>query len=210
MQKTIRLLVIDDHDLLREGIKARLTGERDIEIVGEGKTGKDAVALCAQLEPDLVLMDVSMPVMNGLDAAREIKSRFEDIKVLFLSVYDDKEYVEAAMQLGAGFVLKDVAKPEMLKALRKAANGNQVMCAKVSEVIEKHEKDTAARLNRFGLSGREEQVLSQVARGLSNKQIAHALDISVRTVESHRSAIREKTGGGNAAALSKIASDLGL
>lgn len=206
----IRLLVVDDHDLLREGIKARLTGEDDIEIVGEGKNGKDAVALCAQLQPDLVLMDVSMPVMNGLDAAREIKARFDKIKVIFLSVYDDKEYVDAAMQLGAGFVLKDVAKEAMLRALRSAATGNQVMCAKASEVIEKHEKETAARVNRYGLSSREEQVLGKVAQGLSNKQIAYELDISVRTVESHRSAIREKTGGGNAAALSKIAAEMGL
>lgn len=205
--KRLRLVIVDDHDLLREGIRARLQDEDFVDIVGEGRNGLEAVDLCRNLKPDLILLDISMPEMNGLEAASRIKQILPETKILFLSIYDTEEYVQEALRIGVnGFVLKDVSKPEMINAIRSVAQGATYLGPRVSASL----AGRSASSDDFGLSAREKEVLSAISKGNSNRDIAKQLSISVRTVESHRLSIREKTGGGNAVALSKIAEKLGL
>lgn len=207
----IRLVIADDHDLLREGIRSRLADEEFVDIVGEGSNGRQALDLCRALEPDLVLLDISMPEMNGLEAAKEIKKILPDTKILFLSIYDNEEYVQEALRIGAnGFVLKDVSKAEMINAIRAVVQGATYLGPQAAASLAGRSSEKLVPANDFGLTDREKQVLAAVSKGMTNRQIAEQLHISVRTVESHRLSIREKTGGGNAVALSKIANRLGL
>jgi DNA-binding NarL/FixJ family response regulator len=202
----IKLVIVDDHDILREGIRARLQDHDKFEILAEGRNGAEAVDLYERHKPDVLLTDISMPVMNGLDAATQILSSHQNAKVIFLSVYDDPEYVTKAVSIGAkGFVLKDVSKPEMVNAICRVAHGGRYFGPGVTTKLPETEP-----VEDFGLTKRERDVLTRIAKGLTNKEIANELNLSVRTVESHRSSIRDKTGGGNAIALAKIASDLNL
>lgn len=207
----VRLLIVDDHDLVREGIRSRLADADFVDVVGESSNGAQAVELCEMLGPDLVLLDISMPEMNGLEAARRIKQSRPNTKILFLSIYDNEEYVQEALRVGAnGFVLKDVSKDEMINAIRSVAQGATYLGPQAAASLAGRNSNRLVPANDFGLTEREKQVLSAVSKGLTNRQIAEQLHISVRTVESHRLSIREKTGGGNAVALSKIANRLGL
>ena len=207
MPHNIRLLIADDHELVRDGIRARLESETGIEIVGEAENGHEAVQMAEQLKPDLVMLDINMPKMNGLDAVEEIRTRKLPCNILMLSLYDNAEYVRRAVALGTnGYLLKDVSQPEMTMAIRIASEGGFY----VSENLAANLKDEHQSPDPYNLTGREREVLAAIAAGKLNKQIAGELDISVRTVESHRSAIRQKTGGGNAAGLARIAVELGL
>jgi DNA-binding NarL/FixJ family response regulator len=210
----IRLIIADDHDLVREGIHSRLVNEANIDLVGEAKNGREAVELCGLYEPDLLLLDISMPELNGLEAAKIIRQDMPDIKILFLSVYDNEEYVQEALRIGAnGFVLKDASKAEMLNAIAMASEGATYLGPKLSKSLSQSMNGNAngrAGQSDYGLTNREKQVLSAISKGMPNKQIADSMKISVRTVESHRMSIREKTGGGNAVMLTKIATELGL
>lgn len=210
----IKLIIADDHDLVREGIHSRLVTEANIEIIGEAKNGREAIELCRLYEPDLLLLDISMPELNGLEAAKIIRQDMPNIKILFLSVYDNEEYVQEALRIGAnGFVLKDASKSEMLNAIKMAFEGATYLGPKLSKSIA---ASMGANIGErscttdYGLTNREKQVLSAISKGMPNKQIADDMNISVRTVESHRMSIREKTGGGNAVMLTKIATELGL
>lgn len=203
----VRLLIVDDHELVRDGIRARLEDESGIEIVGEASNGHEAVGLAEHLLPDLLMLDINMPEMNGLDAVEEIKARGIGCNILMLSLHDNSEYVRRAKALGTnGYLLKDVSQSEMSKAIRLAAKGGFYISDSLADSLgdlEEHEES-------YNLTDREREILIAIAKGKLNKQIAGELEISVRTVESHRSAIRQKTGGGNAASLTRIASDLGL
>jgi DNA-binding NarL/FixJ family response regulator len=202
----IKLVIVDDHDILREGIRARLQDHDKFEILAEGRNGLDAIDLYNRHQPDILLTDISMPEMNGLDAAVKILASAPNAKVIFLSVYDDPEYVKRAVKIGAkGFILKDVSKPEMVNAICRVAQGGRYFGPGVTSKI----PDTTP-IDDFGLTTRERDVLARIAKGSTNKEIATALNLSVRTIESHRSSIRDKTGGGNAIALAKIANDLNL
>lgn len=207
----IRMIIADDHDLVREGIHVRLSSEGNIDVIGEAKNGREAVDLCRQHKPDLILLDISMPEMNGLEAATIIRQEVPDTKILFLSVYDNDEYVQEALRIGAnGFVLKDVSKPEMLNAIRMAVSGATYIGPRLSKSLTNHVQASNTSVQDYGLTNREKQVLAAISEGLPNKDIADNMNISVRTVESHRMSIRVKTGGGNAVMLTKIASELGL
>ena len=200
----ISLAIVDDHEMLRDGLKARFSDKPDFTIVGEGETGEDAIALYDNLKPDVLLTDIAMPDMNGLDAAATILDHNPKARIVFLSVYDDPQYVAEAMRIGAkGFVLKDVDKHEMCQAIRRVAQGGTYFANKALKALE-------GRVTQIDLTNREREVLREIAKGHSNKEIAHRLELSVRTVESHRSSIREKSGGGNAAALAKLADEMGL
>lgn len=207
----IKMVIADDHDLVREGIHVRLASESYIDLVGEAKNGREAVDLCRAHKPDLVLLDVSMPELNGLEAASIIKEELPETKILFLSVYDNDEYVQEALRIGAnGFVLKDVSKPEMLNAIRLASSGATYIGPRLSKSLATSSPSRGHSAQDYGLTNREKQVLAAISRGMPNKEIAETMNISVRTVESHRMSIREKTGGGNAVMLTKIATELGL
>jgi DNA-binding NarL/FixJ family response regulator len=209
--KDIKLIIVDDHDLLREGICARLSDVPYIEIIAEGCNGLEAIELCTRMAPDVLLLDISMPEMNGLEAAQRIMSLGLKTRILFLSIFDDNEYIQEALRIGAsGFVLKDVSKPEMLNAIRSVAEGATYLGPKLAASLQNASAPQDGAPCAYGLTKREKQVLALIAEGHLNKEIAYRLDISIRTVESHRSAIRDKTGGGNAATLAGIARDLGL
>ncbi len=205
--RTVRLLIVDDHELVRDGIRARLESENELEIIGEAEDGRQAVSLVEQLQPDLVMLDINMPEMNGLDAVEEIRARELPCNILMLSLYDNTEYVRRAMALGTnGYLLKDVSQSEMAKAIKIAAGGGFY----ISESLALSLEDLGESNDPYHLTDREREILVAIANGKLNKQIAGELNISVRTVESHRSAIRQKTGGGNAAGLTRIAAKLGL
>ncbi|WP_209017412.1 response regulator [Roseibium aggregatum] len=208
--KPVRILLADDHELVRDGIRARLEKVPELKVVGEATNGREALALAMELHPDVLLMDVSMPVMNGLEAATQIRKSRPHVAVLILSVYDNPEYVRGVVQAGArGYILKDISASEMITAINSVASGGYYFSAAVGPTLVG--ANTSAPVeDPYGLTERERQVLAAIARGQPNKEVAKELGISVRTVESHRLNLREKVGTKNAAQLYKVAQDLGL
>lgn len=207
----IRILIADDHDLVREGLVARLNISDQMEVCGEADNGISALEKAQSLKPDIIFLDISMPGMTGLEVAEKILTVSPKNKIIFLSVYDNPEYIREALRIGAkGYLLKDVSREEMTLAVNAVYNGGTYLGSKVAKAFDTRNQDNDARGVDYKLSGREKEVLAEIAHGATNKEIAEKLKISVRTVESHRLAIREKTGGGNAAALFKIANELGL
>lgn len=212
----IRIVLADDHALVRDGIRARLDTFADIVIAGEATNGREAIDLVNSLQPDLVMLDISMPVLGGLQAATTIRAQQPDIGILVLSIYDNSEYVRGALQAGAnGYILKDVSATGMVDAIRSVANGGTYFSRKVTPDLFAEGQSSAntgaqTAAQTYGLTERESQILGDVARGLANKEIAQKYEISVRTVESHRKNLRDKVGGGNAADLAGIAIELGL
>lgn len=221
----ISIVIADDHEVVRDGIRARLQQVEDLKIIAEAKNGSDAVDQVSRHKPDVVMLDISMPVLNGLEAARKIREDGHQCKILMLSIYDATEYVQGAVKAGAnGYLLKDASAKEMVSAIRSVAAGGLYFSAKVAPSLMPQSSDLKidadpggfsalpepGKICAYGLSTRERQVLRAIAQGLANKEIALNLSISVRTVESHRLNIREKTGGGNTAQLTRIASELKL
>ena len=206
----IRVLLVDDHPLVLDGINACLSSEPDIEVVGQANNGLEALELAEALTPDVVLMDVSMPVMNGLEATKELKMRFPDFRVLILSMHENREYILQLIQSGAaGYVLKDVSSEELVKAISVVHQGGTYFSSRASETLvnqfESGRRHSAAEDSRPSLTKREETVLKLLAEGGSNKDIARGLDISVRTVETHRQNIKQKLNIQTAAGLAKYA-----
>ncbi|MEP1934043.1 MAG: response regulator transcription factor [Roseibium sp.] len=210
VSKPIRVLLADDHELVRDGIRARLQKVPELEVVGEANNGREALDLAIELQPDVLLMDVSMPVMNGLEAATQIRNKQPDTAVLILSIYDNPEYVRGVVQAGArGYILKDISATEMITAITSVASGGYYFSSAVGPTLV-GASTSAPVEDPYGLTDRERQVLAAIARGQPNKEVAKELGISVRTVESHRLNLREKVGNKNAAQLYKVAEDLGL
>jgi two-component system nitrate/nitrite response regulator NarL len=210
LSRPVRVLLADDHELVRDGIRARLRKVPELEVVGEATNGRDAVRLAAELQPDVLLMDVSMPVMNGLEAADRIRKTLPHVAVLILSIYDNPEYVRGVVQAGArGYILKDISAAEMITAITSVASGGYYFSSAVGPTLV-GAGTSAPVADPYGLTDRERQVLTAIARGQPNKEVAKELGISVRTVESHRLNLREKVGSKNAAQLYKVAQDLGL
>ncbi|MEM9331368.1 MAG: response regulator transcription factor [Pseudomonadota bacterium] len=211
MPEKIQILIADDHELVREGLKARLSISGTMEICGEASSGAEVVELDRQLNPDITFLDISMPGMTGLEAAEKILDQSPHRKIVFLSIYDNPEYVSEALRVGAkGYLLKDVSKEEMSTAVQAIHNGGTYLGSKIGQAFHKVTNSPREETCRYNLSDRERQVLIEIAKGSKNRTIAEKLNISVRTVESHRLTLREKTGGGNAAELFRIASELGL
>ncbi len=191
----IRVLIADDHAILREGLKALLSLADDIEVVGEAADGEQAVEQVRALRPDLVLMDVAMPGLGGLEATLAIRRDHPDVKILVLTQYEDAEYVRRFLQAGvSGYLLKKSAGADLAGSIRAAARGGLVLdpdVAKAAIAAPAPDRGTAAS-PYDSLTSREKQVLKLVAEGKSNKEVAAILGISVKTAMSHRENLMEK------------------
>ncbi|MCL4544538.1 MAG: response regulator transcription factor [Chloroflexi bacterium] len=200
MPQPVRLLVVDDHPLFRAGVRERLAGfASSIKVVGEAANGQEAVELAARLRPDLVLMDIAMPGMNGIEATRRIKQHQSDVAVLVLTVYDDDQYVFALLDAGAaGYLLKTVEAKELAVAILRVQEGEPVLSPAVArKVLDRFARRVPSderTITSRPLSEREEQVLQLTTTGASNKEIACQLGLSVRTVQAHMSHIFGKLG----------------
>jgi DNA-binding NarL/FixJ family response regulator len=193
----IRVLIADDHAILREGVRALLKLSTDIEVVGEAADGREAVEQCRRLNPDVVLMDVAMPGLGGLEATLAIRKENPRIKILVLTQYEDREYIRRFLKAGvAGYVLKKVAGSELSAAIRAAREGGLVLDPKVArEALAEAGPGSATGAGADpyeALTDREKQVLKLVAEGRSNKDVAQVLGISVKTAMSHRERVMEK------------------
>ncbi len=192
----IHVVIADDHAIVRDGIRALLAAAEDIEVVGEAADGAEAIEACRRLRPDLVVMDIAMPGLGGLEATLQIRKELPDVKVLVLTQYDDREYIRRFLKLGvAGYVLKKRAGAELVAAVRAAASGGLVLDPDVArEAMRERDGSAASRAADpyDSLTDREKQVLKLVAEGRSNKEVAELLDISVKTAMSHRERIMEK------------------
>ena len=203
MIKKIRVLLADDHMLVIDGLQARLELEENIDIIDTAANGLEALQKSYQSHPDLVLMDVSMPVLNGLEAVKRFKAELPDIKILMLSMHHDKEYILSLIQSGAnGYVLKDVSSEELVQAINTVYQGGTYFSSGASDILF---SATPNPKSHEELSKRELVVLKELANGLSNKEIAQALSISVRTVETHRQNIKNKLDIHTSAGLIKYA-----
>jgi DNA-binding NarL/FixJ family response regulator len=193
---TTRLMIVDDHEVVRMGLKAALDIEDDFTVVAEAANGQEAIDRARVQRPDIVLMDVRMDVMDGIEACREIRSEFPDTKVLMLTSYAEEETVVAALLAGAaGYVLKNVARSRLLEALRSVARGETLLDSKVTRsVLEKLTSGTGAKQSEDNLTEREREVLVLIADGATNKEIAQKLVVSENTARNHVSHILSKLG----------------
>ena len=189
--ESIRLVVADDHPVVRDGLRAMLETQPDIDVVGEATTGAEAVAIVRSLRPDLVLMDLQMPDLDGTTATRHIRAEYEDVQVLILTTYDTDADISRAVDAGAtGYLLKDARRDELFQAVRVAARGESVLSPGVASRVLGKMRAPAEQ----ALSSREIDVLESVARGLSNRAIARSLHISEVTVKTHLLHVFAKLG----------------
>ena len=195
--KKIRILLADDHQLMRSGLRLLIEQQSDLTVVGEAADGREAVALAKSLRPDVAVMDISMPNLNGIEAAHQITQTHGEIAVIVLSMHPDESYVLRSLKAGAkGYLLKDSAETDLIAAVRAVARGKSFFSPAVSKVLL---DDYIRKLKRSGaedaydlLTPREREVLQLVVEGKSNKEVANLLNLSVYTVETHRSNIMQK------------------
>jgi DNA-binding NarL/FixJ family response regulator len=208
----INILLADDHAIVRAGLKTLLEAQGDLRVVGETRDGLEAVSVAAQLKPDVVVMDISMPDMNGIEAARRICAARGETRVVMLSMHGDAEHVYRAIEAGAtGYLLKESAGTELVAAVRAVHAGRRYLTEKVNElVIAGYLGERRAVSPVDGLSKRERDILQHIVDGRSNKDTARLLCISVKTVETYRSRMLQKLGIKNVAELVKFAIAHGL
>jgi two-component system response regulator NreC len=206
----IRVFLVDDHTVVRQGLRRILESDEEIEIVGEAGDGRTAIDLVQKLRPHVVVMDVAMPELNGIEATRQILKRVEGAKVLVLSMHGDDVYVRQALKAGArGYLLKDSEDLDLIKAVKAIRAGGSFFSPPVSKVVlsgylgDKVDGDAVDGVAR--LTDREREVLQLIAEGKTNKEVAHALSVSVNTVETHRKHIMEKLDLHNTAELVRFA-----
>ncbi|MBU6402621.1 MAG: response regulator transcription factor [Verrucomicrobia bacterium] len=212
----ITVLLADDHTVVRQGLRALLAAEEDIDIVGEADTGRQAVQLVKKLLPDVVVMDIAMPMLNGLEATRQITREVPSAKVIILSSYSDDEYVNQLTEAGAlGYLIKQTAANDLLKAIREAHKGNAYFSPSISKRLLDNYRESFLRgtpLRKAGerLTSRELEVLQLIAEGKANKQIAAELAISIKTVEKHRQQVMNKLNIHDVAGLTRYAISKGI
>jgi len=192
MKKKIRILLADDHAVVRQGFRMILAGQADMEILGEAGNGREAVELAEQLQPDVVVMDVAMPELNGIEATRRLGVSAPHTRVLALSMHKDSVYVREILRAGArGYLLKDAADSDLLAAVRAVSRGEGYLSPAISDaVLSDYRRHVTNPIDL--LSSREREVLQMIAEGKTNKDIANVLNLSVYTVDAHRGHIMEK------------------
>jgi len=215
MGNNVRIVLADDHTILREGLRALLSADPDFEIIGEAGDGREAVRCVEKLGPDLLLMDLSMPRMSGMDAISEIKKRYPETKIIALTVHKTEEYLLSTLQAGVdGYVLKDATHDELVMAIHNVMAGKRYLSPGISEkIIEGYlegKEDSLSVSSWQKLSQREREVLKLIAEGYKNKEIAEDLCISLKTVEKHRANLMKKLDLHNAAVLTVYAVEKGL
>ena len=215
MKKTFNIVLAEDHTILREGLKALLSSQPDLKIVGEAGDGLEAIRCAGDHSPDMILLDLSMPRMTGLDAIKEIKRVSTDTKIIVLTVHSTEEYILATLQAGAdGYVLKDAHSTELMTAIRHVLDGRRYLSPSISGTIIdgllQGKKASAIRSSWETLTQREREILKLVAEGHKNKEIADLLCISLKTVEKHRANLMEKLDLHNVASLTALAAEKGL
>ncbi len=192
----IRILLADDHTILRDGIRSLIEDEPDMEVVGEAEDGLTVVKLAETLKPDIILMDLAMPLLNGLEATRQIRKSNPRAKILILTMHENEEYIRQVLAAGAmGYILKDAAARELLGAIRSVQKGEVVLSPAITRLIVTDYLrwgDLSTQDSSEGLTDRERQILQLIAEGYTNKQIADILSISIKTVQAHRLNLMKK------------------
>jgi len=197
MSQKISILLADDHTLLRNGIRALLKDEQGMIVVGEAGDGREAVRLAGQLKPNVILMDIAMPLLNGLEATRQIKREHPEINVLILTMYDHEEYFRQTLEAGAsGYIIKRAAASELVAAIRAVYNGEVAFSPAITRLLLenylKRDSFTKDGGDPNALSSREREVLQLIAEGKTSREIAEILHLSVKTVQSHRANLMQK------------------
>jgi two-component system response regulator NreC len=213
-----RIIITDDHQLILDGLRSIITGESDLQLLAEANNGQQALSLCESLQPDLVLMDIDMPVMNGLEATTQIKKKFPSVRVMVLTMHDEAALVKRIMEIGAdGYMLKNADQEELLSAIRKVAGGEKHYSEKVLNALKEGKTDSSQFSLRptdavllSTLTEREVEILRLLAEGLSNKEIGDKIFISHRTVDTHRTNLMKKLDVHNVAGLIRFAIRNGL
>ncbi len=194
----LRILLVEDHETVRNGIKLLINEQDDMEVVAEAGDGEPAVKLAEKISPDIVIMDISMPKMNGLKASKRLKHVFPEVKILTLTRHIDSGYVQQLIQAGvSGYVLKQSAPSELINAIRAVGEGNNYLDSSITQTVMNSYARQAGGLQgeaNTDITEREEEVLRLAARGYSNKKIAQRLEISVKTVETHKTNAMRKIG----------------
>jgi len=211
---SIKVLLAEDHHIIRQGIRSLLEKEKGIEVIGEATDGRETVDLAKQLQPDVVVMDISMPNMNGIEATRKICQENPDIKVIALSVHSDDPFVSGMLTAGAsGYLLKDCLLDELIKAIEMVTKGRLYLSARIAQKVVQEYKSLKSRENRsifHTMTAREREVLQLIAEGKSMKEIGAILFVSEKTVATHKQHIMEKLGVHTVPDLVKIAIREGL
>lgn len=215
MLDTSRILIVEDHTLLRQGLQAMLAAESGLVVVGEAEEGRKAIQMAHNLSPDLILMDLSMPGMNGTEVIAEIKHRHSEIRILVLTVHNAEEYIREALRAGAdGYMLKHATREELIQAIHNVISGRTHLCPDVAEKVVcgylGGGSSLSVRSPMDSLTLREREVLKLIAEGKPNKDIADYLCVSVKTVEKHRSNLMRKLDLHNASMVTAFAIERGL
>jgi len=212
--KKISVLLVDDHTVVRQGLRALLQAEEDIEVAGEAENGRQAVAMARKDPPDVVVMDLAMPLLNGLEATRQILKNETHTKVLVLTSYGDDDCISQLMKAGAaGYLIKQTAANDLLKAIREVHRGNAFFSPAIAKRLRDQCRDafsTGKPIAGGDLTLREAEVLQLIAEGFSNKQIASELGISIKTVEKHRQQVMNKLNIHDVAGLTRYAISKGM
>ena len=202
--KVIRVLLADDHPLVQDGIRTCFEDIADIDVVGVASNGQELLDQVSELNPDVIITDISMPVMNGLEATRLLAQTHPSIKVLILTMHDNREYIQTALESGAsGYLLKDQPASDLIEAIRSIYAGQKYFCSSASSMLHKRSKIAN------DLTSRERSILMELLNGLNNRSIADKLSISVRTVECHRGNIYRKLDTHSMAGLIRYAKKYG-
>jgi two-component system, NarL family, response regulator DegU len=207
--KTIKIILADDHSIVRNGIKSTLHDAKNIKIIGEASNGLEAIDAVKKLQPDVVVMDITMPEMNGIDATAQITKKYPSTKCLVLSMHDNEDYVFKSIEAGAlGYIMKDTSKEEFIKAIETVAKGEKYFSTSISNILVTgylHKVKNPQEENESNLTKREKGILKLIVKGSNNREIADQLDISIRTIETHRANIMKKLHVKNAVELVRVA-----